>query len=127
MRYLVFTTNSARIVADPPQAKEMLSWPNVIANPDLTRVDGVLPQFWKLEDELVIPMNGMEIRYRKKLIERNGIDNAIRRLSSDETRIELKDYQVIRSLDKEAVMYKRFSAVIIAIQIIVLIVVLLKR
>lgn len=97
-RVAVFTTNSCRILESHGDQQTMLRWPNAVFEPDLNRVKGVLPQFWRLDDGQIFPMSAMEVRCRKKSIERFGIDSAIRRLEPFEFRVELKEMQIIQSL-----------------------------
>jgi len=100
-RVAVFTTNSCRILESQGDQQTMLRWPNAVFEPDLNRVRGVLPQFWRLDDGQIFPMSAMEVRCRKKSIERFGIDSAIRRLEPFEFRVELKEMQIIQSLLNE--------------------------
>lgn len=97
----MFTTNTARILRDPPNLSDMTKWPNAVIDPDLSRVSGLLPQFWRLEDGSVVPMSPHEIRYRKQVITSNGMDNVVRRLELNEIRPEMKDYEVIKALQLE--------------------------
>jgi len=97
----VFTTNSCRILETPGDQQTMLRWPNAVFEPDLNRVKGVLPQFWRLDEGQIFPMSPMEVRCRKKSIERFGIDSAIRRLEPFEFRVELKEMQIIQGMLNE--------------------------
>ena len=101
MQVVVFTTNTVRLVRDPPNLSDMTKWPNAVVNPDLSNVQGLLPQFWHLEGGEIVPMSPHEMRYRKKIITANGMDNAIRRLELTEIRPEMKDYEVIKALEME--------------------------
>lgn len=98
MRVAIFTTNTCRIIDNPPNPQEMSRWPNVVFDPDLHRVVGVPPHFWKVIDGQIHPMNSMEIRVRKRVIERSGMDNSIRRLLPEEFRVELKEVQMVSAL-----------------------------
>lgn len=117
MDVVVFTTNSVRIIPAHQAAKEMTKWPNVVINPDLTKVQGLLPQFWKIDNGEVIPMTSKEIRYRKRHIEKNGMDNAIRPLQLDEIQPPVRDYEVIRALEDEYNQLKTINYVYLGLQI----------
>jgi len=119
MQCIVFSTNSARILTNPTNGRELSSWPNVVFDPDLSRVEGVMPQFWKIQDGEIYPMNSREIKYRKKVIQRHGIDNFIRRLEEYEIRPELKDMQIIEALDNEYTAIKRNSLAILIAQVLI--------
>jgi len=127
MKLAVFTTNSCRMVENPVHLKEMLGWDNVVAEPDLTHVENVLPQFWKLEDGQIRPMNGIEIRIRKKIIKANGIDNQIRKLSAEDFKTEIKAFQVINSLQEKTEKINIAIAVMVAINFILSLVLLFKK
>lgn len=101
MIVVIFTTNTARILTNPPNLSDLSKWENAVIEPDLSKVQGLLPQFWKLEEGDIVPMSPFEIRYRKKVITANGMDNVIRRLDLNEIRPEMKDYQVIKALEQE--------------------------
>lgn len=101
MNVVVFTTNTARLLTNPPNLSDMTKWPNAVIEPNLSQVQGLLPQFWRILDGDIVPMSPMEIRYRKKLITANGMDNIVRRLELEEIRPEMKDYQVIKALEHE--------------------------
>lgn len=101
MQVVIFTTNTARILKDPANLSEMTKWPNAVINPDLSQVQGLVPQFWRIESGSIVPMNPPEMRYRKQIITANGMDNAIRRLELSDIRPEMKDYMVIKALEHE--------------------------
>lgn len=130
MRAVVFTLNSARILDNPLQLSSMVQWPNAVIDPDLSHVEDVLPQFWKLDNGSIVPMTPKEVRYRKRVIERNGMDNHIRRLDLHEIQPEFKDYEVILALDKEYNQLRSINYVYLAAQILclmLLVLILMKK
>ncbi len=54
--YVIFTENNARILKGKPS--NITS--NMVVNPDLKKVKGIPPHFWKLENNSIIPMNEVE-------------------------------------------------------------------
>lgn len=130
MQSVIFTTNSARLFNTDQAPAGILKWPNVAINPDLARVEGVLPQFWKLEDGFIVAMTPKEIRHRKRVIEKNGIDNYVRKLELFEIRPEIKDYEIIKALEKEYNQLRIINYFYVGAQVltvILLIVVLFKK
>lgn len=79
----VFLDNNAKILKNPEKFEEMLSWPNVVPDPDLTKVIGHPPHFWKFHDGEVVPLEGDERIERLKHISDHGADNTIRRIGPD--------------------------------------------
>lgn len=130
MDVVVFTTNSVRIIPADQAPKELIKWPNVVINPDLSKVQGLLPQFWKLDNGEVVPMTPKEIRYRKRHIEVNGMDNAIRYLPLSEIEPPIKEYEVIRALESEYNQLKTINYVYLGLQIacaLLLLAILIKK
>lgn len=78
---VIFTKTNARILINPDNEffDELLTWPNAIVNPDLSRVEGVPPHLWKLEKGLVVSMNDAEKEARLALIAAHGVDNHVSR------------------------------------------------
>jgi len=130
MNVVVFTTNTARILTNPPNLSDMTKWPNAVIEPNLSQVNGLLPQFWRLLDGDIVPMSPLEIRYRKKLITSSGMDNVVRRLDLEEIRPEMKDYQVIKALEFEYNQLRIINWVylgLILLNLILTLVVLIKK
>jgi len=127
MQVVIFTTNSARLFQNPPNANEFLKWPNAVFDPDLSRVHAIPPQFWKLIDGQIYPMNGIEMRVRKRVIERSGIDNMIRKLSPDDFRLEAKEIQIVEALIKDDKKRQTINIVLTAINLALLIVMILRK
>ena len=73
-KVVVFTSNNARILVNIPR-KELVTLRTYLENPDLTKVKGVPPHFWKLVNNKIVPMNDFEQSQRRSAIERSGIDN----------------------------------------------------
>lgn len=101
MQVAVFTTNTVRLLTNPPNLSDMAKWPNAVVDPDLSRINGLPPHFWRLDEGDIVPMTPIEIRYRKKLITANGMDNVVRKLDLAEIRPEMKDFMVIKALESE--------------------------
>lgn len=118
MQVVVFTTNTCRILKDPANLSEMTKWPNAVVDPDLSQVQGLLPQFWRLSEGNIVPMGPLEIRYRKQVITANGMDNVVRRLDLNEIRPEMKDYEVIKALQFEYNQLRAINWVYLSILII---------
>lgn len=80
---VIFTPNNARIVKNPTEAELDLfsTWPNALIDPDLSRVDGVPPHFWKLDRGTVVPMTGPQRDYRLEIIKKYGMDNRLEPVS----------------------------------------------
>lgn len=81
-KLVVFTKTNARILHNPDSDlfKKLSNYPNVIINPNLERVDGVPPHFWKFKDGEVFAMDDNEKEARIKEIEKYGVDNTIQSL-----------------------------------------------
>lgn len=75
---VVFTSNNARIFRNltDEQASKMISWPNCVVDPDLSKVLGISPHFWFLKDNQIIPMNDTQMQARLWNISMYGVDNA---------------------------------------------------
>lgn len=75
--YVVFTFNNARIVHNPKDS-ERVTWEGahlVAKNPDLSKVAGFSPQYWKLKDGEVVPLSYLERVARSEHIVANGAIN----------------------------------------------------
>lgn len=80
-RLVVFTTNNARLL-NQPNNREIATYKNAVLDPDLSKVKGIPPHFWKRDGNVIVPMNDLEQRMRRLDIEKNGVDNEVRRLSN---------------------------------------------
>lgn len=81
-RCVVFTTNSALVLNNPWDWEKIKDYPNVIQNPDLSRVVKVPPKYWKLEDGVIMQMAEDERMKRDQDIEFAGrVDKTVRNLS----------------------------------------------
>lgn len=76
---VIFTPTNARVVKNPTDEEYdfISAWPNAIIDPDMSRVDGVPPHFWKLDRGYVVPMNDAERNYRLDQIKKYGVDNRL--------------------------------------------------
>ena len=74
---VIFTKNNARVLTKPEEFTELMAYPNVVPDPDLSLVKGIPPHHWKLEDGLIVPMTGSEKDARNADIEAHGVDNMI--------------------------------------------------
>lgn len=72
---LVFTRNNARFAKGHPIEK--LKGEAIVINPDLSKVKGVKPHYWKLVKGEVLPMDQFERECRDRDIAKNGCDNDI--------------------------------------------------
>jgi len=85
---VVFTSNNARILVNPPNVDEFLGKPNAFINPDLSEVIGTPPHFWKVVDGKIVPMSRPEKLARLKLHAANGVDNRVRAMPLPKVRAE---------------------------------------
>ena len=53
---------------------------NLIVNPDLTKVSGIVPHHWIFKDGEIVSMNAEEISHRENLINEVGVINEPTRL-----------------------------------------------
>jgi len=76
MKHIVvlLTENNARILK-VSDASSYLRATNCLVNPDLKKVEGIPPHFWKMSAGEIIPMNEDERREREAHIATNGIIN----------------------------------------------------
>src|ERR1044072_7340853 len=74
---VIFTTNNARILINPEHPKLLAKRFNVLLDPDLSRVRGVDPHYWKVVKGEIYPMNHFEAELRRDHVERFGADNDI--------------------------------------------------
>ncbi len=72
--YVVFTSNNARIIKSD---KELAFKEPFIVDPSLEKVRGLPPQYWKLENEEIVPMNSFQKTVRDILIQREGAVNTV--------------------------------------------------
>ena len=72
-KLVIFTSNNARILvgANPKE------YPTAWVNPDLSRVKGTPPHFWKIVGNQIHPMNFQEMAARLDHHARHGVDNDI--------------------------------------------------
>lgn len=75
-KVVIFTKNNARVVVTT-DVKPYLKMPNAVVNPNLKKVIGVQPLFWKLEKGEIVEMNRAEKLARKQSIHANGVDSAL--------------------------------------------------
>jgi len=72
--WVVFTSNNARIVRDP--ADLPTTEPGfTMLNPDLSRVEGLPPHFWKRVGDEIHPMTVEESIARQRHHDQFGVDN----------------------------------------------------
>lgn len=55
-KVVVFGKQGARILINPDSIDFLLKYNNVMVNPDLSKVDGIPPEHWKMENGNVVPM-----------------------------------------------------------------------
>lgn len=111
---VIFTPTNARIIRNPSDdaLAEFIKWPNVVIDPDLSKVSGVAPHYWKLIDGgQIVPMSYNEEVARQAQIESSGIDNSIY-----SKKIEFKK-QMLRLHHIDYIVY----GVIIALEFLILI------
>lgn len=79
VRVVVFTRNNARILINPPEGelRRLRVLPNVVVNPDLSRVAGFPPHYWKLVGGAVFPLDAIERAKRDREHDQHGVDNFI--------------------------------------------------
>lgn len=100
-KYVVFTSNNARIIKNPPTEleKAILELPEFFLNPDLTAVKGYAPHFWRVKDGKIAPMHPDEwIPRRLDLIE-NGAQNDIF-LGKERSKMRRYKYQARKHANK---------------------------
>ncbi len=70
MMYVVFTDTNARIIKNPSTdvIDKLVNEPNAVCNPDLSGVNGIAPQYWKLSGNRVLPMTAEEMKIRDEKI-----------------------------------------------------------
>lgn len=75
---VIFTPNNARIIRNPSAEalESFVKWPNVVIDPDLSKVEGLPPHFWKLVDGEIVPLDAAEQTARQNHIEKFGVDNS---------------------------------------------------
>lgn len=83
VKVVVFTTNNARILINPPDLLPFVQMPNAVIDPDLSSVVGVAPHHWKLTNGKIQSMRDYEITARDAHIKNNGVDSHIRLLVSN--------------------------------------------
>lgn len=75
-KVVVFTTNNARILVNPPDAESLVGLPGVLVNPDLSHVRHVPLEYWApdYENNRVVPLSEDERIPRAKLLKK-AVDN----------------------------------------------------
>jgi hypothetical protein len=75
-RVVVFTRNNARIIttSDISKYKNRM---NISIDPDLSKVQGTPPHFWKLHGRKIVPLTRPEKLARLQDIKVNGLDNRL--------------------------------------------------
>jgi hypothetical protein len=78
MIVVVFTKNNARVLKNPKNLIEILKRNTCLIDPDLSKVSGMPPHYWKLfKGKTIISMNGKEMRARDADISKVGADNFV--------------------------------------------------
>lgn len=72
---VLFTSNNARILNNPPNLESFKGFPNAVINPNLSKVHGYPPHHWKLVKNEILPMNEQEMKDRNEDITDLGPDN----------------------------------------------------
>jgi hypothetical protein len=80
-KIVVFTTNNARILY-VENTKDYEGLENVLINPDLTLVRGIPPHFWKIQNDVIVPMSSGEVSKVEKDQAKKGVDNVIELIPS---------------------------------------------
>lgn len=73
-KVILFTNNNARLI----RTNELSTWekdPRALINPDLSKVKGIPPHFWKRDGGQIVPMTDQEKVERLANIEKHGIHN----------------------------------------------------
>lgn len=76
-QWVVFTENNCRILTNPENEDELQKNPLAIKNPNLSRVDGIPPHLWKLQDGEIHLMIGAEAEHRLVDIAKRGTINLL--------------------------------------------------
>lgn len=71
-RLVIFTQNTALVISNPYNEAELLKYPNVIREPDLSSVHNVHPDYWKQQKGEVVAMDPIEQNNRLKEITERG-------------------------------------------------------
>lgn len=98
-RCVVFTSNTALVLSNPGNLDDLAKYPNVVIDPDLSKVLGIPNTFWKLDNGKIVPMNEEEQQRRLEHIERVGVDTVVR---------PRRDFNVVVEKEKPQVVTERF-------------------
>lgn len=90
----MFTKNNVRIEVNPENLQRFEGYKNIVINPDLSKVIGVAPHFWKLKKGKVLPMSPTERGARLKTIERIGIQNELVFIPYPKSRLTVKNIMI---------------------------------
>jgi hypothetical protein len=77
MRIVVFTSNNARMLTNPENPEQYRAASNCVVNPNLDKVAGLPPHYWKLSNGEILPMNEVERKARDMHHSANGVDNRV--------------------------------------------------
>jgi hypothetical protein len=73
-KVIVFTSNNAGILTNPDM-RPYVGRPNVLIDPDLSKVQGIAPHYWKLSNGNVVPLSPPEKLLRDRHIRLFGLDS----------------------------------------------------
>jgi hypothetical protein len=94
---VIFTSNNARIqYVEDTKAYEGLE--NVVINPDLTRVRGIPPHQWKIQNDVIVPKSEGEVSKVEKDQAKRGVDNNIILIPKKSGFFQKYKYQIISSV-----------------------------
>lgn len=77
-RLLIFTQTGARLEKDPLVIEKYKGHPNTVLNPDLSKVVGLSPHFWKLDDGQVLPVPVEDRKARLAEVAKHGGPTAVK-------------------------------------------------
>lgn len=60
MKIVIFTSNNARVIYNPENIEEYRNRPNCLIDPDLSKVAGLAPHYWRLVNESILPVPVLE-------------------------------------------------------------------
>lgn len=70
---VIFNQHNARVLRiDEEMISQYKDHPNALINPDFSRVKSTPPQFWKMENRELVPMNKNEMAFRKMVLDKIG-------------------------------------------------------
>lgn len=112
---VVFTKNNCRVLYNPPNLEDLKSQPNVAVNPDLSKVIGVAPHFWKLVQGQIVPMSDSEMAHTESSHKTIGVDNSLAFLPVTEVK------------RKNPNRYKNLALVVLSCLVAILLALMLKQ